>query len=170
MSFSDHWFKTIEEARDKLAESITKGVSENGKWGCSTCPTGTGYGWDPLTHEALVWLQANPPAGIKISSRYLHECYDWLAVTDLDTTKGITAQERLDLITRVAEHCYDHTESWERIGSGDGLAYLFWAIAANDGQPFDTSVAPEKYAELIKLIKSHPDGLWEQLEAIGAVI
>ena len=83
--------------------------------------------------------------------------------------KATTAQGRLELITRIAEHCYDYTESWERIGSGDGLAYLFWAIAANDGQPFDTSIAPTKYAELIALLKSHPDGLWERLEAIGAI-
>jgi hypothetical protein len=93
-----------------------------------------------------------------------------MGIIKLQKKRTRTAQDRLNMITRIAEHCYDHTESWERIGSGDGLAYLFWAIAANDGQPFDTSVAPEKYAELIKLIKSHPDGLWEQLESIGAAI
>lgn len=81
----------------------------------------------------------------------------------------ITPKQRCDLITRVAEHCYNRTESWESIGNGDGLAYLFWAIAANDGAPFDTTIAPEKYAELVTLLKSHPDGLWAQLEAIGAV-
>ncbi len=87
MALSDNWFKTIEEARDKLVELIAKGVAEHGRWSWSTCPTGAGYGWDPLMHEALVWLQNNPPAGIKITSRYQHECYDWLAVTDLDTVK-----------------------------------------------------------------------------------
>ena len=169
MAVTDNWFKTIEEARDKLVEVITKTVAEHGKWGCSTCPTGAGYGWDPLMHEALVWLQAHPPAGIKITRRYTHECYDWLAIGDLDKVEGITAQDRLDLITRIAGHCFDHTESWESIGNGDGLAYLFWAIAANDGQPFDTSVNPRKYTQLIALLKSHPDGLWEQLEAMGVV-
>ena len=170
MALSDNWFKTIEEARDKLVELITKGVAEHGRWSCSTCPTGAGYGWDPLMHEALVWLQAHPPYGIKITSQYRHECYDWLAVTDLDAVKGMSPQDRLDLITRIAEHCYDHTESWERIGNGDGLAYLFWDIAANDGAPFDTTIAPDKYTELIARLKSHPDGLWDGLKAIGAII
>ncbi len=170
MAISDNWSKTIEEARDTLVKEITRTVSEKGKWGGSTCPTGAGHGWDPLMHEALVWLQANPPPGIKITGRYSHECYDWLAVTDLDAAKGITPREQLDLITRIAEHCYDHTESWESIGSGDGLAYLFWAIAANDGQPFDTTVEPDKYAELIRILKAAPGGLWEQLKDMGAVV
>ena len=84
--------------------------------------------------------------------------------------KAITAQARLDLITLIAEHCYDYTESWEKIGSGDGLAYIFWAIAANDGQPFDTTVAPDKYKELIRILKANPNGLWDELIAIGAVV
>ena len=170
MPLSDNWFKTIEEARDRLVELITKGVEQHGRWSCSTCPTGAGYGWDPLMHEALVWLQANPPTGIKITHRYSHECYDWLVVTDLDKTGCLTAQERLDLISRIAQHCYDHTESWESIGNGDGLAYLFWAIAANDGSPFDTTLVPEKCAELVAAIKSHPDGLWDQLVSLGVLV
>jgi hypothetical protein len=169
MAISDNWFKTIEEARDTLVRRMTDAVQKEGKWGCSTCPTGAGYGWDPLIHEAMTWLRIHPPAGIKITVQYKHECYDWLAVTDLNSIKTVTAQDRLDLINRIAKHCFDHTESWEQIGNGDGLAYLFWAIAANDGQPFDTSVAPRKYAELIALIKSHPGGLWDQLISMGAI-
>ena len=80
-----------------------------------------------------------------------------------------SAQARCDLIHRVAQWCYDHTESWEGIGGGTGLAYLFWAIAANDGQPFDTTVYPEQYAELIKILKSNPNGLWDELVAIRAI-
>lgn len=83
--------------------------------------------------------------------------------------RTLTAQQRLDLITRIAEWCYDYTESWERIGSGDGLACIFWAIAANDGQPFDTTVAPDKYVELISILKANTNGLWDELIAMGAV-
>ena len=65
-------------------------------------------------------------------------------------------------------YCYKHTESWQDIG--EGLAYLFWAISADDGKPFDASIAEDKYATLIELIKTHPDRLWEQLKTMGAVI
>lgn len=170
MALSDNWFKTIEEARDTMVALITKAVAEHGKWSASTCPTGAGYGWDPLMHEALVWLQAHPPAGLKITSQYRHECYDWLAIGDLSAVKSITAQDRLNLITRTAQWCFDYTESWEAGGNGAGLAYLFWAIAANDGQPFDTTMAPDKYRELVGILKANPNGLWEELIAIGAAV
>ena len=81
----------------------------------------------------------------------------------------MTSKQRLDLITRVAVWCFDHTESGEGIGGGTGLAYLFWAIAANDGQPFDTTIYPEQYAELVQILKSTPNGLWDDLAAIGAI-
>ena len=82
----------------------------------------------------------------------------------------MTAQERLDLITRTARWCYDQTESWGHGRFGEGVAYLLWAIAANDGQPFDTAVNPEEYAELVLILKSNPNGLWGELAAIGAII
>lgn len=82
----------------------------------------------------------------------------------------MTSKQRLDLINRVAVWCFDHTESWEGIGGGTGLAYLFWAIAANDGQPFDTTIGPkDDYAALVAILKSNPNGLWDELVAIGAI-
>ncbi len=82
----------------------------------------------------------------------------------------MTAQERVDLITRTAQWCYDRTECWGHGRLGEGLAYLFWAIAANDGRPFDSTVCPEDYAELVRVLKSNPNGLWDELVAIGAII
>ena len=54
----------------------------------------------------------------------------------------MNAEQRLELIRRVADWCYDQTESWMPDRIGLGLAYLFWAIAAGDGQPFDTTIGP----------------------------
>ena len=83
----------------------------------------------------------------------------------------MNAEQRLELIRRVADWCYDQTESWAPDRIGLGLAYLFWAIAANDGQPFDTTIGPtEEYAELVKLLKGNPNGLWNELEAAGAIL
>ena len=47
--------------------------------------------------------------------------------------KKLSAPKRVDLINRVARWCYDQTESWQTQSFGTGLAYLFWAIASNDG-------------------------------------
>ena len=82
----------------------------------------------------------------------------------------MTAQERLDLVNRTAQWCYDQTESWGHGRFGEGLAYLLWAIAANDGQPFDSTVCPEDYAELALVLKANPNGLWDELVAIGAIV
>ena len=83
----------------------------------------------------------------------------------------LAAEQRLELIRRVADWCYDNTESWALGRIGLGLAYLFWAIAADDGQPFDTTIGPkEQYAELVKLLKANPNGLWGQLVDIGAIV
>ena len=83
----------------------------------------------------------------------------------------MNAEQRLELIQRVADWCYDRTESWNHDRIGVGLAYLFWAIAAGDGQPFDTTIGPkDEYAELVKLLKSNSNGLWDDLKAIGAII
>ena len=82
----------------------------------------------------------------------------------------MTAQERLNLISRTAQWCYDQTQSWGHGRFGEGMAYLLWAIAANDSHPFDSTTCPEDYAELVLILKSNPNGLWDELVAIGAVI
>ena len=82
----------------------------------------------------------------------------------------MTAQERLNLISRTAQWCYDQTQSWGHGRFGEGMAYLLWAIAAGDGHPFDITTCPEDYAELVLILKSNPNGLWDELVAIGAVI
>jgi hypothetical protein len=47
----------------------------------------------------------------------------------------------------------------------------FWATAAGDGQPFDTTIGPnDEYAELARILKSNPNGLWDELVAIGAIV
>ena len=81
----------------------------------------------------------------------------------------MTAQERLDLVNRTAQWCFDQTESWGHGRFGEGMAYLLWAIAANDGRPFDSTVCPEDYAELVLVLKSNPNGLMGELEAMGAI-
>ena len=82
----------------------------------------------------------------------------------------MTAKERLDLVSRTAQWCYDQTESWGHGRFGEGLAYLLWAIAASDDLPFDSTVCPEDYAELVLVLKSNPNGLWDELTAIGAIV
>ena len=84
--------------------------------------------------------------------------------------KILNAQERVDLITRTAQWCYAQTESWGHGKFGEGLAYLLWAIAANDGRPFDSTVCPEDFAELVTVLKANPNELWEELVAGGAII
>ena len=84
---------------------------------------------------------------------------------------NLRAEERCALADRVADRCHGQTESWAPDRIGMGLAYLFWAIAADDGQPFDTTIGPEdEYGELVKLLKSNPNGLWSELKAIGAIV
>lgn len=83
---------------------------------------------------------------------------------------ALSNKERVDLINRVARWCYDQTESWQEQYIGVGLAYLFWAIAANDDQPFDTTVMPEEYADLVAILKSNPNGLWDEIRSIGAIV
>ena len=82
----------------------------------------------------------------------------------------MSPKQRLDLIARTAQWCYDQTESWGHGRFGEGLAYLLWAIAANDGQPFDTTIYPEQYKELVLILKSNPKGLWDELAAAGAIL
>lgn len=82
----------------------------------------------------------------------------------------MSPKQRLDLITRTAQLCYDQTESWGHGRFGEGLAYLLWAIAARDGQPFDSRVCPEDYAELVLVLKANQNGLWDELLAVGAIV
>lgn len=82
----------------------------------------------------------------------------------------MSPKQRLDLIARTAQWCYDQTESWGHGRFGEGLAYLLWAVAANDGRPFDSTVCPEDYAELVLVLKSNPNGLWDELEEAKALI
>lgn len=88
----------------------------------------------------------------------------------MDHNKAMTAQDRLDLINRVAQWCFDQTETWEEPGLGDGLAYLLWAIASSDDEALDTRITPEKYAHLTSLLKSHPHRLWDELVKAKAII
>lgn len=86
-------------------------------------------------------------------------------------SKNCSAEERCALADRVARWCYDQTECWAPDRIGLGLAYLFWAIAADDGQPFDTTIGPkDEYGELVMLLKSNPNGLWDELVAAGAIL
>ena len=82
----------------------------------------------------------------------------------------MNAQERLDLVNRTAQWCFDQTESWGHGRFGEGMAYLLLAIAANDGRPFDSTLCPKDYAELVLVLKSNPNGLWDELVAIGAIV
>ena len=82
-----------------------------------------------------------------------------------------TPEARCALIDRVADWVSNNAETWGPGNIGLGLAYLFWAIAADDGQPFDTTIGPEEqYSELVRLLKSNPNGLWSELKAIGAIV
>lgn len=81
----------------------------------------------------------------------------------------MTAQERLDLINRTAQWCYDQTQSWGHGRFGEGMAYLLWAIAANDGHPFDSTICLEDYTEPVLILKSNPNGLWQQLKGAKAI-
>lgn len=85
-------------------------------------------------------------------------------------SRNFCAEERCTLADRAARWCYDRTESWGNGRFGEGLAYLLWAIVANDGRPFDSTACPEDYAGLVMTLKSNPNGLWDQLVAIGAIV
>jgi len=82
----------------------------------------------------------------------------------------MTPEQRISLINRVAQWCYDQTESWGHGRFGEGVAYLLWAIAADDGRPFDSTACPEDYAELVLVLKSNPNGLWDELVNAGGIV
>lgn len=79
--------------------------------------------------------------------------------------KKLSAEERCALIDRVSRWCFDNSECWELDDIGTGLAYLSWAIAADDGEPFDflTKELPGYYAKFRELLQSNPNGLWAEL-------
>ena len=82
-------------------------------------------------------------------------------------------EARLVLIDRVAQWCFDNTESWELDNIGVGLAYLFWAIASPDTVvPFDATLENSggTYDELVKVLKANPNGLAEELVEGGFLI
>ena len=83
---------------------------------------------------------------------------------------NLRAEERCALADRVARWCYDQTESWGHGHFGEGIAYLLWAIVASDNLPFDSTLCPDDYAELVLILKSNPNGLWDELVAAGAII
>lgn len=87
--------------------------------------------------------------------------------------KYYTHEERCDLIARVASWCFDNTESWELNNIGTGLAYLFWAIASPDWvAPFDATLENSggTYKELVRILQSNPNGLFEHLVEGGFII
>ena len=84
----------------------------------------------------------------------------------------LVAEQRCELIRRVADWCLDETESWEPNNIGLGLAYLFWSIADANGEPFDSTLFQNEggYSELVKLLKKNPNGLWDELVKEGFVL
>ena len=86
--------------------------------------------------------------------------------------KTYTHEERCNLIDRVATWCFDNTESWEFDHIGETLDYLFWAIAdpQSDGV-LDASPGPSgDYDRFVKLLKSNPNGLFNELVEGGFII
>jgi hypothetical protein len=80
--------------------------------------------------------------------------------------KQHSTEYRLALVKRVATWCFSNTESWW--GSlGEGLAYLFWAIASDDA--FDLSVGALRYVELVQLLQKNGD-LWQTLVTEGFIV
>ena len=82
-------------------------------------------------------------------------------------------EARLVLIDRVAQWCFDQTNSWEYRNIGTGLAYLFWAIASpGTGAQFDATLANTGgwYDELVKILASNPNGLLKELVDGGFIL
>ena len=69
----------------------------------------------------------------------------------------MTHEERCILANRLASWCFDNTESWDRENIGADLACVLWAITENDQNPGRPRLP------FIKLVKSNPNGLWEEL-------
>ena len=86
--------------------------------------------------------------------------------------KKLSAEERCALIDRVCHWCFDNSASWDLDDIGTGLAYLAWAIAADDGEPFDfmSKELPGYYAKFKTLLQSNPNGLWDELVSLNFVV
>jgi uncharacterized protein CbrC (UPF0167 family) len=85
----------------------------------------------------------------------------------------LVAEQRCELIRRVADWVYDNTESWEPDNIGLGLAYLFWAIADSaDAAPFDATFdgTGDFYEELLGILDSNPNGLLKELIDGGFIL
>ena len=77
-----------------------------------------------------------------------------------------TSIECIELIDRVAQWCFDQTNSWEYQNVGTGLAYLFWAIASpGKVVPFDATLENSGggYDELVRILDLNPNGLLKEL-------
>jgi len=70
-------YKTVDEAKAGLLDSINKDLARVGVSQHTTCPTGQYSGWCMLSHYALEWFMRHPPEGWHISRIYKFECYDW---------------------------------------------------------------------------------------------
>ena len=87
--------------------------------------------------------------------------------------KARASNECTSLIDRVAQWCFDNTNSWEPDNVGTGLAYLFWAIASPGRVvPFDATPGNSggTYDELIRILESNPNGLLEELVDGGFIL
>lgn len=83
------------------------------------------------------------------------------------------SNECVALIDRVAQWCFDQTESWEPDNIGVGLAYLFWAIASpGTVVPFDATLenSDGTYDELVRILESNPNGLLKELIDGGFIL
>ena len=78
--------------------------------------------------------------------------------------RRLSAEARVTLIQRVAQWCFDNTESWEPQHIGEDLAYIMWAIAQHDGAVViprrSRSGEPQTAAEVLA---QNPNGLYETL-------
>ena len=87
--------------------------------------------------------------------------------------KIYTPEQRCDLANRVAQWCFDNTNSWEQDNIGTGLAYLLWSITGSDKIcAFDATLENSggTYDELVKVLKANPNGLAEELVEGGFLI
>ncbi len=73
----------------------------------------------------------------------------------------MNTEKRIELINHIARWCYDNTESWEVENIGASLAYLFWAIAADDGEALDTTIG--NHTTLVRILNKNPNKLLDTL-------
>ena len=71
-------YKDVNDAKAKLLEKMKADVAETGVFKIDTCATGEYSGWDMNAHYAMEWFRRNPPQGLHVSCRTLHECQDWV--------------------------------------------------------------------------------------------